>query len=367
MRVGGIQIDQAVAEAFLEALAPAGLKASLKVAEQVEGDHEAVLAHFRRDVERARYEVQRAERRYRAVDPEHRLVARGLEAEWEQCLRSSEVAEQELARRERQRPPALTPAERSSIRALGQDVERVWSAPTTTDRDRKELLRTLLEEVLISVSREEKQATLTLRWRGGLVRQIEVPLPRSRPAPIRTEEETIQLVRRLAAHYPDAVSAGILNRQGRRTATGMRFTANRVSSLRNHRGIPCYQPPQQQPEGELLTVQQTAQRLGVAPSTVHRWLNDGFIAGEQVTPGAPWRIRFNEELRSRFVEEAPDGYVTTREATRILGISRQTVLHRVKSGDLEAVHVCCGRRKGLRIKMLDVELGLFDQTHSDRG
>ena len=367
MRVGGIQIDQAVAGAFLEALAPAGLKASLEAAEQVEGDHEAVLAHFRRDVERARYEVQRAERRYRAVDPEHRLVAKGLEAEWEQCLRSSGVAEQELARRERQRPPALTPAERSSIRSLGHDIERVWSAPTTTDRDRKELLRTLLEEVLISVSREEKQATLTLRWRGGLIRQIEVPLPRSRPAPIRTDEETIELVRRLVTHYTDAVIAGILNRQGRRTATGMRFTANRVSSLRNHRGIPCYQPPQQQPEGELLTVQQTAQRLGVAASTVHRWLNDGFIAGEQVTPGAPWRIRFSSELRSRFVEEAPDGYVTTREATRILGISRQTVLHRVKSGELEAVHVCCGRRKGLRIKMLDAELGLFDQPHSDRG
>ena len=367
MRVGGIQIDRAVAGAFLEALAPAGLKASLEAAEQVEGDHDAVLAHFRRDIERARYEVQRAERRYRAVDPEHRLVARGLEAEWEECLRASEVAEQELARREQQRPPALTSAEKRSIRSLGQDLQRVWSAPTTTDRDRKELLRTLLEEVLISVSREEKQATLTLRWRGGLIRQIEVPLPRSRPAPIRTDEETIELVRRLVTHYTDAVIAGILNRQGRRTATGMRFTANRVSSLRNHRGIPCYQPPQQQPEGELLTVQQTAERLGVAASTVHRWLNDGFIAGEQVTPGAPWRIRFSEELRSRFVEEAHEGYVSMREATHMLGLSRQTVLHHVKSGKLDAVHVRCGRRKGLRIKVLDMTPGLFDQPNSDRG
>jgi DNA invertase Pin-like site-specific DNA recombinase/predicted DNA-binding transcriptional regulator AlpA len=367
MRVGGLQIDRAVAGAVLEALTPAGLEASLKAAEQLEADHEAVLAHFRCDVERARYEVQRAERRYRAVDPEHRLVARGLEAEWEQSLAALEAAEQELVRRERQRPQTLTPAQRSSVLSLGQDLERLWSAPTTTDRDRKELLRTLLEEVLITVNREEERGTLTLRWRGGLIRQIGVPLPRSRPSPIRTEEETIELVRRLAIHYPDAVIAGILNRQGRRTAKGMRFTANRVSSLRNHRGIPCFQPPPQRPDGELLTVHQTAERLGVAASTVHRWLNDGFIAGEQPTPGAPWRIRFSEELRSRFVEETPDGYVSMSEAVRMLGVSRQTVLHHVKSGQLKAVHVRSGRRKGLRIKVLDMAPGLFDQPHSDRG
>ncbi len=367
MRVGGCQIDRAVAAAFVEALAPAGAEASLLAAEQVDADHETVLVHLRRDVERAHYEVQRAERRYRAVEPEHRLVARGLEAEWEQCLRAVEGAEQELARREQQRPRALTPAERSSILSLGQDLERVWSAPTTTDRDRKELLRTLLEEVLIHVSREEARATLTLRWQGGLIRQIELPLPRSRPAPIRTDEETIQLVRRLATYYPDAVIAGILSRQGRRTATDMRFTTNRVSSLRNHWGIPCFQRPPQPPEGELLTVDRTAERLGVAASTVHRWLNDGFIAGEQLTPGAPWRILFSEELLSRFVEEAPEGFVPMREATRILGVSRQTVLHHVKSGKLQAVHVRRGRRKGLRIKVLDMAPGFFDEPHSERG
>jgi DNA invertase Pin-like site-specific DNA recombinase/predicted DNA-binding transcriptional regulator AlpA len=367
LSVGGLQIDAAVASAFLEALAPAGMEASLVAAEQMDADHEAVLTHFRRDVERARYEVQRAERRYRTVDPEHRLVARGLEAEWEQCLRALETAEQELARREQQRPLALTSAERNSILSLGQDLERVWSAPTTTDRDRKELLRTLLDEVLVSLSREEGRATLTLRWRGGLIRQIDVTLSRSRPAPIRTDEETIQLVRRLATHYSDAVIAGILNRQGRRTAKGMRFTANRVCGLRNHWGIPRFHQPAEEPESELLTVEQTAQRLGVAASTVHRWLNDGFIAGEQLTPGAPWRIRFSEELRSRFVEEAPEGYVSMGEATRILGVSRQTVLHYVKSGELTAVHVRRGRRKGLRIKVLDMTPGLFDEPHSVRG
>ena len=367
LRVGGRQVDEAVAAAFLDALAPAGLEAALKAAEQLESDHDAVLAQFRREIERKRYEAQRAERRYRAVDPENRLVARGLEGEWEDCLRQLKTAQAELTRRERQRPRLLTAEERSSILALGGDLTRAWSAATTSDRDRKELLRTLLEEVIIAVERAEFRAHLRLRWRGGLLSELDVPLPRSRPAPIRTDEETVALLRRLAAYYPDAVIAGILNRQERQTATGMRFTANRVASLRTNWQIHRFEPDQQKPEGELVSVARAAQILGTTPSTLHRWLNEGVIAGEQLTPGAPWRIRVSEELRSRFVENAPEGYVPMFEATRLLGVSRQTVLQRVKRGELKAVHVRLGRRKGLRIQAPDALPGLFDQPSTNGG
>src|SRR5206468_764788 len=168
-----------------------------------------------------------------------------------------------------------------------------------------------------------------------------------------TAEDTIDLIRRLAMHYPDAVIAGILNRQQRRTARGMSFTANRVASLRTHWGIPRHQPrPGAPAEGELLNVAQAARQLGIAPSTLLRWLNDGFIAGEQVTPGAPWQVRLTDELRSRFVEQAPPDYLPMLEATMKLGVSRQTVLQRVKRGELEAVLVTRGRRKGLRVKVV---------------
>jgi len=365
LRVGGRQIDEAVASALLQALAPAGLEASLRAAEQLEADHDAALAQWRRQVERAGYEAQRAERRYCAVDPDNRLVARGLEAEWEKCLRALKAAEAELRRRERQRPHELSAEERRSILAMGNDLESVWSAPTTTDRDRKELLRTLLEEVIVAIDREAPQAHLTLRWRGGLIHDLDVPLLRSRPAPIRTDEDTVELVRRLAAHYPDAVIAGVLNRQGRKTATGKSFTANRVCSLRNHWSIPRFQPPPQPPEGDPVTIKKAAETLGVAPSTLHRWLNDGFVAGEQLTPGAPWRIRVTDELRSRFVEQAPEGYVPMVDAMRILRVSRQTVLQRVKRGELQAVHVSHGRRKGLRIKVPKALPGLFHEQPTD--
>jgi len=359
LRVGGRQIDVAIAEAFLAALAPAGLEAALKAAEQLESDHDGVLAQFRREVERAQYEVQRAERRYRAVDPENRLVARGLEAEWENSLRQLEAARAELTRREQQRPRALRAAERTAIRSLGSDLKGVWLAPTTADRDRKELLRALLEEVIITVQRHEFRAHLTMRWRGGSITQLDVPIPRFQPVGPRTEEDTIALLRRLAVLYPDEVIAGILSRQGRKTATGGRFTANQVGSLRRYRNIPRFQPPADPPPGQLATIRKAAQILGLNTSTIHRWLADGFIAGEQITPGAPWQIRITDELRARIVEQAPPDYLPMLETTIKLRVSRQTVLQRVKRGELQAVLVRQGRRKGLRIKVIDDQPSLF--------
>lgn len=362
LSVGGLQIDQAVSEAFLAALQPAGITAAVAAAERLEADHEQGLAQWRLAVERAEYEAVRAERRYRAVEPDNRLVARGLEAEWELRLRELEQAKAELARRQQQRPQTLAAAAREALLRLGSDIDRVWSAPTTAPRDRKELLRTLLEDVTIAVHRDAYRAQLTLRWRGGALTEIDVDLPRSRPATVRTDEATLDLVRRLAAHYPDGVIAGILNRQQRLTARGLRFTANNVGNLRRHWKIPRFEPPATPADGELVNVRQAADILGTAPSSIHRWLNDGVITGEQLTPGAPWRIRITEALRARFVDEPGDGFVTVQETTRRLGISRQAVWQRVKRGELEAIHVRRGRQKGLRIKVIEDKADLFQHT-----
>jgi DNA invertase Pin-like site-specific DNA recombinase len=364
MRVGGSRVDQAVAVTFLDAVAPAGMQAALQAEELIEAEHDSAIAQWRLQVEQARYQAELAERRYRTVEPENRLVVRTLETEWEQRLAELTTAEAELARREHQRPKRLTDEQRESIQRLGNDLKRVWEAPTTTDRDRKELLRSLIEEVNIAVNRTDANAHLTLRWRGGMFTEINVPLWHPRESVVRTSEETVDLLRRMAVHYSDATIAGVLNRQGRETVRGLSFTANRVSNLRQHWKIPCYQTPPNPPEGKLVTVEKAAQILDAAPSTVHRWINDGFIAGEQITPGAPWQIRVTDDWKKRFVEEPPPGYVAMQVATRILGVSRQTVLQRVKHGELQAVHVCHGRRKGLRIKVSDNQPNLFDSVSS---
>ena len=367
LNVGGLAIEQAVANAFLEAVTPAAAEATWLAVQQLHTNHGAALAQWRLEIERLRYQAQKAERHYRTVEPENRLVARGLETEWENRLRDLAAAEAELRRREQQQPRTIGPEQLQRIQALGADLRQVWTAAATTDRDRKELLRTLLEEVAMNLKRAEGHAHLTLRWRGGAITILDVTVPRFRPCGPRTDEDTISLLGRLAVLYPDEVIAGILNRQGRKTATGERFTANQAGSLRRYRNIPRFQPPAEPPNGELATIRQAARLLGLNTSTIHRWLNDGFIAGEQVTPGAPWQIRITGELRARIVEQAPPDYLPMLETTIQLGVSRQTVLQRVKRGELKAVLVRQGRRKGLRIKVVDTQPTLFDGASATMG
>jgi DNA invertase Pin-like site-specific DNA recombinase len=359
LRVGGVRVDQAVVETFLAALSPAGLEAAIVAQSLQDAQHQTALKQFRLQVERAQYEAERAERRYRTVEPENRLVARTLEQDWEHKLKELNVAQTELTRKEQEQRLELTDTQREQIRALGGDLPQVWSASTTTARDRKELLQSLLEEVKINVLTDQAKAHLVLRWKTSAVTELEVFWRTPRVVPIRTDEDTLELVRRLAAHHPDAIIAGVLNRQGKQTARGERFTADRVGNLRRHWKIPCYQAPTMPPAGELLSVQATADKLGVAASTLHRWLMDGFIAGEQVTPGAPWRIRMTQELQDLFVAKAPAGYVSMPEAMRRLGVSRQTIMQRVKHGELPVVHVRRGKQNGLLICVLDNQPQLF--------
>jgi predicted site-specific integrase-resolvase len=114
-------------------------------------------------------------------------------------------------------------------------------------------------------------------------------------------------------------------------------------------------------------VTEAARQLGVAPSTLHRWLQDGFIGGVQLTPGAPWQIQLTDELRARFAEQAPSDWLTMWAAMKALGVSRQTVLQRVKRGQLRAVHVHRGRQPGLRIEVPPTTPELFAPLSSSTG
>jgi hypothetical protein len=358
-RVSGLRTDPAVAGHVLEVLTPLALQAAIDAADQIEAGHDAALDQWRRQAEQARYAATRAERRYRAVDPENRLVARGLEAEWEAALQAAQDAEAELDRREAARPIRLSTGERAKLLAIAADLPALWAAPSTTDRDRKELLHTLLDDVVITADDTSRTARLVLHWKGGLISEITADLPRPKP-PYRTSEDTVSLIGRLAAHYDDSMITKVLNQQKRRTATGMSFTPANVATIRKRHGIPpCHSGDAPDPDGEVMSVHHAAAELGITASTLYRWLNDGFVPGEQITPGAPWRIRLTESIRNLVADDAPAGWVPVQVATVSLGVSRQTVLQRVKRGDLHAVHIRAGRRKGLRIELPAPQDGLF--------
>ena len=357
--LGGLRLEKAIAGAFLEAVTPAGVRASGEAIGELERQHDERLGGQRLAVERAEFEAERARRQFDACEPEHRLVARTLEGRLEHALADLEQERRKLAELEQRRPGPLAAEERRTLAHLARDLPRLWNAPTTTARDRKELLRTLVSEAVVTVREQPRRAEVELVWEGGARTELSVPLIRRGPESKRTDEQTVELIRRLAAHHPDHQIAAILNKQGRRTGTGLPFNQSRVKHVRQRAGIPAAPPPD--PTNELLTIEQAAKELSVSGPTIYRWLRAGLLPGEQTTPGAPWRIRLSDEVRRRFVPDVPDGYLPLAEAAKALGIARQTVLHKVQRGELRAVQVTQGRRKGLRIQVSGESAGLFDQ------
>jgi excisionase family DNA binding protein len=357
--LGGLRLEKAVANAFLEAITPAGVRASAEAIGEIERQHTERLAGQRLAVERAQFEADRARRKFDACEPENRLVGRTLERALEEALTELEREQRKLAELEHRRPEPLTSAERQALARVARDLPRLWTAATTTPRDRKELLRTLISEVIVTVHEAPRRAAIEILWEGGARTELTVPLVQRGPETIRTSEDTIELIRRLAAHHPDHQIAAILSKQGRLTGTGLPFTAPRVKQTRQRHQIPAAPPPD--PDSNLFTIEQAAAELGVTNTTIYRWLRAGLLPGEQATPGAPWRIRLTPEIRARFVPDVPDGYVPLDEAARQLGCARQTVLHKVQRGELDAIQVTDGQRKGLRIKASSDNAGLFDQ------
>ncbi len=361
--LGGRQLDEAVLAEVFRVLEPAAIAATAKALADQEASEAARLRVFETAVERARYEAERARRQFDACEPENRLVARTLEGNWEKALREVERAETELAAQRARRTSPLATEELERLQRAGADLRAIFDAPTTSQRDRKLLLRTLISEICVTVDRETRRIDVQITWDGGAKTNLE-PLVLRRMGQTyarSTPEETVALVRHLAAHYDDETIAGVLARQHQRTGTGLRFNKRRVTELRKAHGIPAFTPTRHaDDDGELVTVGQAARELDVTPQTLWRWLRDGFISGEHPAPRAPWRIRLNAELRAKVAEDAPDGWLSLDEAARALGVVRQTVLHRVQRGELTAVHVRRGKRKGLRIQVKPEHAGLFD-------
>ena len=357
--LGALRLEKAVSAAFLEAITPAGIRASAEAIGELERDHHDRLRGQQLAVERAEFETGRAQRQFDACEPEHRLVARTLEARLEQTLAELERERRKLAELEARRPEPLTDIERQALTRLIRDLPRIWTADTTTPRDRKELLRTLISEVIVTIKEDPRRAETEIIWEGGARTELTVPLVKRGTESNRTSEDTIELIAKLAAHTTDQQIAAILNKQGRRTGTGLVFNEPRVRSVRLKHKIPT--APRPDPASDLFTVAQAASELNVAQTTIYRWLRAGLLPAEQTTAHAPWRIRLTDEVRGRFVPDVPDDYLPLDQAAKRLGCARQTVLHKVQRGELHAVQVTTGRRKGLRIQVSQSATGLFDQ------
>ncbi len=236
MRVGGRRIDDLVAREVLEAASPCGVEAAARAFDLQRSREEEALRGLHLEAQRCDYEASLAERRYRKIDPDNRLVADTLERDWESALRALAEARTALDRARDQRP-VLPSLERFS--ELGTRLSDVWTAAGVTPRDRKRLLACLVEEVMLSIDREAAQIRMILRWNGGQVDEHTLPLQHKTPAVPSVDVDTVALVRRLAEHYPDGQTAIVLNKQSRRTAQERPFTAQPLAQLRRRLRDSC--------------------------------------------------------------------------------------------------------------------------------
>ncbi len=364
--IGGIRLENKILDEMFAVLAPAALTATAQALAEADAIYQRDLTVFELAVERARYEADRARRQFDNVEPENRLVARTLEKNLESKLAAVRAAENDLGAQRARRPVALTEQELAWITTAGADIRAIFDAPTTTMRERKQLIRAVIAEIGLTAHRRRRVADLRIVWQGGAVTEVSMRMTKPGGHTRVTDEGTVALVRRLAEHYNDQAIAAILAKQKRRTATGLPFTRARVAILRANHHISVYQPPPRPDVGPhdqdvvVVTITEAERLLKVSRATLYRWIRDGFITAEQITPGAPWRIRIDQALRDRIQPEAPEGWLSLDEAAKALGVARQTVLHKVQCGQLQAVHVNRGRRKGLRIQVEADQVGLFD-------
>jgi DNA invertase Pin-like site-specific DNA recombinase len=266
-------VDELVARRLLEVLAPREIKLALAAADEVADRRARSGRALELRVERARYEAARAERAFHHCEPENRLVARSLETRWEAKLRELAEAEAELAERA---APAPEPS-REEIEALAANVPALWAAETTSERDRKRLLRALISDITLTSQPDGRELRIGIRWRSGATEEHITERPKPRFEVRRTPAAAVDLITRLGPHRTDEQLAAELWTAGLRTGTGRPFDERAVRWVRYTHEIPS--PPMLAPDE--LTVAQIAERLGVSIGAVYYWIGHGQLAARR--------------------------------------------------------------------------------------
>ena len=225
----GGTLDRAIGELLVETVSPLALEVALAVQDELEARAQDVDRIRRQQVERARYEAELAQRRYLRVDPDNRLVADALEAEWNTKLRALATAQEEYERQLAGEDGALNPSQRRQVMALATDFPRLWRDPATPQRERKRMVRLLLEDVTLLRADE---IIAQVRFRGGATHTLRLPLPLSAPELRKTHASVVAEIDHLIDEHTDMEIAEILNARGVQPGVADRFSNTIIYQLR---------------------------------------------------------------------------------------------------------------------------------------
>ncbi len=270
--IAGSGLDQAIGELLVEAVTPVTLEVALKVQAELETRAGEADALRRQRVERARHEADLARRRFMGADPGNRLVVDVLEAEWNDKLRALDDAQQELEHRRAQAHQALGDEQREQILALATDFPRLWNDPRTPMRERKRMVRLLLEDVTLTKGDE---LVAGVRFRGGATRSLTLPLAQPAWQIRQTSAEVVAEIDALLDDHTDGQIADILNERGLLSGEGLAFHTIMVQRIRRTYGLRARYDRLR--EAGMLTLTETAEILGVSTGTVKNWRDQGLL------------------------------------------------------------------------------------------
>lgn len=311
--ISGQAIDESVGRLLIEAVTPVALEATLTVQQELQSRIEEADRLRSRHVERARYEADLAQRRFMRVDPQNRLVADELEAQWNQKLRAVAEAQEEYERQRQSDRTILDEAQRARILALAADLPRLWNEATTPDRERKRMARLLIEDVTLL---KGKQITAHVRFRGGAAQTLALPLPLPAWALRKTSSEVIAEVDHLLDDHTEAEIARILSERGFRSGTGKSINPLMVWRVRCHYGLKSRY--QRLRERGMLTLGEIATRLRVSTDTIKNWNRAGLLRAHPYSdkneclyepPGADAPVRYKWKglsQKRRLPRSSPD-------------------------------------------------------------
>lgn len=265
-------IDEKIGTLLVDLVTPMALEVALVVQQELQSRIDEADALRRKWVERAQYEVELARRRYLRVDPENRLVADSLEAEWNEKLRALTEAQQEYERQRQAECAVIDDQKRAQILALATDFPRLWRDPETPDRERKRMVRLLVEDVTLLKSAE---ITLHVRLRGGVTQTLSLPIPSPAWKVRQTNPEVISEIDRLLDQHTYAEIATILTERGFRSGERRPITARRVWWIRQQYGLKSRY--ERLREAGLLTRSEIATLLNVCEDTVKKWRRRGWL------------------------------------------------------------------------------------------
>jgi DNA invertase Pin-like site-specific DNA recombinase len=295
----GHDLDVEVERLVLEALAPDRIAIALAALEELEQEDASLRRQRQLRLERVRYEAERAQRQYSAVEPENRLVARTLERRWEEKLREVEKVEQEYETWLRQSRLELTDEDRRNILALGEDLPQVWSAPSTTPADRKQILRLVIKEVIVDRTRARGKAWFQINWQTGATSEhwfIRPVISYDEYADLEALEQRVRALH--AEGKRDGEIAEVLNAEGFRTARRCSFTSASISHLRPRWGLATVHTNDPNPvqwEDGTYSLRGAAAVLGVSRGTIYNWLRSGRLQGRKVNRRIDWKITLTQE------------------------------------------------------------------------